>query len=547
MIDAEVRPRITARRGTELRCRGWRQETILRLLENNLEVGERPQDLVIYAGSAKAARDWDAYHLTVDLLKTLDEDQTLVMQSGKPVGVFPTQATSPLVVMAAGNVVGTVFGEPEYQHAVDQGLVIFPGMTAGAWQYIGSQGIVQGTYETFMACAREHFDGSLAGRRILTAGSGGMGGAQGLAGVLAGAATLLVDVHRGRLERRVSEGYVDLVAADLESALALWDEAAEVGEGRSVGVVANAVDVHERLLADGRIPDVVTDQTTTDPRAYYPVGYTSDEAEQLRDRDLRGYEEEALATLGRHVEAMLAFQEAGAIVFEYGNGLRAMGERAGVRDATTRIEQFTKRFIRPMFCEAIGPFRWIAVTGEQNDIKTIDETLLKMFADVPRVTSWLGKARRIHFTGLPARTCWLGHTERTRAAVRVNEMVASGELSGPIAFTRDHLDAGSASIPFRETEGMIDGSDAVSDWAFLNALLNGAAGADLIAIHSSCHAGMTVIADGSENASHRLRRVLDADTGMGIIRYADAGYERAVQARERHNLSPVNSTRRMTT
>jgi urocanate hydratase len=509
------------------------------MLENNLEIGERPEDLVIYAGRGKAARDWESYHRITEALRYLEEDETLVIQSGKPVGIWRTHPAAPLVVMANGNVTAGPSPE-EFYELLDAGLTIWPGMTAAAWQYIGAQGIVQGTYESFMAAGRTFFGGSLAGRTILTGGCGGMGGAQPLAGKLAGASILVAEVHSERLRRRKDTGYLDEYTADVSGAIEQWLTAARGGVARSVGVVANVVEVMEALLERGILPDIVTDQTTTDPRdGYCPVGLSALETTRLRADAPDELVALARQTLARHARAMLEFQRRGSIVFEYGNWLRREALRAGVEEAM-EIPSFVTLFIRPMFCEAIGPFRWIAISGSEATIATIDALFAELFSDVPRVTEWLEKAKTIAFTGLPARICWLGHHERTRAALAVNDLIRAGTLEGPVAFTRDHLDAGSASIPERETEAMADGSDAISDWALLNALLNGAAGADLIALHGlagrSQSAGVTLVADGSAEAAERIERVLEADTGLGILRYADAGYGAAAAAAERNDL-----------
>ena len=509
------------------------------MLENNLEIGERPEDLVIYAGRGKAARDWESYHRITEALRYLEEDETLVIQSGKPVGIWRTHPAAPLVVMANGNVTAGPSPE-EFYELLDAGLTIWPGMTAAAWQYIGAQGIVQGTYESFMAAGRTFFGGSLAGRTILTGGCGGMGGAQPLAGKLAGASILGAEVHSERLRRRKDTGYLDEYTADVSGAIEQWLTAARGGVARSVGVVANVVEVMEALLERGILPDIVTDQTTTDPRdGYCPVGRSALETTRLRADAPDELVALARQTLARHARAMLEFQRRGSIVFEYGNWLRREALRAGVEEAM-EIPSFVTLFIRPMFCEAIGPFRWIAISGSEATIATIDALFAELFSDVPRVTEWLEKAKTIAFTGLPARICWLGHHERTRAALAVNDLIRAGTLEGPVAFTRDHLDAGSASIPERETEAMADGSDAISDWALLNALLNGAAGADLIALHGlagrSQSAGVTLVADGSAEAAERIERVLEADTGLGILRYADAGYGAAAAAAERNDL-----------
>jgi urocanate hydratase len=472
------------------------------MLENNLEIGERPEDLVIYAGRGKAARDWESYHRITEALRYLEEDETLVIQSGKPVGIWRTHPAAPLVVMANGNVTAGPSPE-EFYELLDAGLTIWPGMTAAAWQYIGAQGIVQGTYESFMAAGRTFFGGSLAGRTILTGGCGGMGGAQPLAGKLAGASILVAEVHSERLRRRKDTGYLDEYTADVSGAIEQWLTAARGGVARSVGVVANVVEVMEALLERGILPDIVTDQTTTDPRdGYCPVGLSALETTRLRADAPDELVALARQTLARHARAMLEFQRRGSIVFEYGNWLRREALRAGVEEAM-EIPSFVTLFIRPMFCEAIGPFRWIAISGSEATIATIDALFAELFSDVPRVTEWLEKAKTIAFTGLPARICWLGHPER-------------------------------------ETEAMADGSDAISDWALLNALLNGAAGADLIALHGlagrSQSAGVTLVADGSAEAAERIERVLEADTGLGILRYADAGYGAAAAAAERNDL-----------
>ncbi len=530
---------VTAARGLTLRCRGWRQESILRMLENNLEIGERPEDLVVYAGRGKAARDWESYHKIVSALRSLGEDETLVVQSGKPVGIWQTQVDAPLVVMANGNI--TAGPNPaEFYELLDAGLTIWPGMTAAAWQYIGPQGIVQGTYETFTAAGRSNFGGSLAGRTILTAGCGAMSGAQPLAGKLAGASILVAEVCEERLRRRKDTGYLDDYTRDVSGAIDTWLDAARKGVARSLGVVANVVEVMEALLESGINPDIVTDQTTTDPRdGYCPVGLSPEETAHLRVAAPDELVALAQETLALHVHAMLELQRRGSLVFEYGNWLRREALSAGVEDAM-EIPSFVTLFIRPMFCEGIGPFRWIAISGSEATIATIDGLVADMFSDVPRVTGWLEKAQNIPFTGLPARICWLGHRQRTAAALAVNELIGSGKIEGPVAFTRDHLDAGSASIPERETEAMADGSDAISDWALLNAMLNGAAGADLVALHGlagrSQSAGVTLVADGSADAARRIERVLDADTGLGILRYADAGYETARAAAGRYGL-----------
>jgi urocanate hydratase len=532
--------KIKAQRGGELRCKGWRQEAILRMLENNLENAERPEELIIYAGSAKAARDWESYDRIVAALKTMDEDQTLVVQSGKPVGLFTTHRLSPIAVIANGNLVGRWASMTGFQEMIDAGLSMYGGMTAGAWQYIGSQGILQGTYETFMAAGRKLFGGSLEGRFVVTAGLGGMGGAQPLAGVLAGAAILVVEADPERVDRRLREGYLQHRSDDLDSALALVLAAKERGEPISVGLVANIADVLDALLERGILPDIVTDQTTVDPiRGYVPRGMSASECDELRARDRDELIRRADATLIDHIRAMLEFQQRGAEVFEYGNGLRARAQMLGVTDAF-EMGIFTERYIRPLFCEGVGPFRWLAISGNPQDIYEVDDIILEQFAGEP-ITHWISAAREVvQFTGLPARIGWLGYGGRRKLGLLVNEAVASGRLSGPIAFTRDHLDSGSVAAPVRETERMRDGSDGIADWPILNALLNTASHADLVAVHGfggqAQSAGATTVADGSAQAAERLGAVLTNDPGIGVLRYADAGYETAIETAQRAGL-----------
>ncbi len=524
--------------GNTLRCKGWRQEVILRLLENNLANAESPADLVIYMSWAKAARDWESFDRIVAALKMLEEDQTLVMQSGRPVGMFPTQGTTPLVVMANGNVVGAWNGEAEFRALERKGLTIMPGMTAAAWQYIGSQGILQGTYQTFAAAGQQHFGGSLAGRLIVTGGCGGMSGAQPLAGQLAGAATLVVEVDEARIDRRIATGYCQRKTGDLDEALAWCRAAQTAGEGLSVGLIGNVATVLETLIERGITPDIVTDQTIADPvNGYVPEGMTTAAAAELRRSDPAELKARADRTLIRHVRAMMTLKERGALVFEYGNNLRKFAFEAGMQDAFG-FRSFVEMFIRPLFCEGIGPFRWIAASGDPEDIHKIDDLILSLFPPDHRIASWIRTARdHVQFTGLPARIGWLGLGERKRLALAVNDLVASGALSGPIAFTRDHLDSGSATLPHRETENMMDGSDAISDWPILNALLNCASGADLVAVHALGNwgqsAGVTTIATGSADAAARLARVMDNDPGIGVLRHADAGYPTARDAARR--------------
>jgi urocanate hydratase len=533
---------VTAERGTTLRCKGWRQEAILRLLENNLENAEDPDNLVIYMSIARAARDWTSFDRIVATLAEMREDQTLVVQSGKPIGVFPGQATTPLVIMANGNIVGEWSREENRRRLDDMGLTIMPGMTAGAWQYIGSQGILQGTYETFMSVARQHFGGTLAGRLLFTAGCGGMSGAQPLAGKLAGASTLVVEIDQARIDRRIASGYCDASIDNLDEALKRWTAARDAKQPLALALRANAAHVLPTLLECGIVPDIVTDQTFPDPlKGYVPVELSLDETRRLRETDPDKLIELARASVARHVRAMLTAQERGAVVFEYGNGLRAEAKAGGVGDAFA-IRSFVDLYIRPLFCQGIGPFRWIAVSGNPADIHAIDEMILRSFSSNHPIVSWIEKARdHVKFTGLPARIGWLGYGERSRLALIVNDAVRDRKISAPIVFTRDHLDSGSAALPHRETENMRDGSDAIADWPLLNALLNCASGADLVAIHGlggrGVSAGVTVVADGTDSAAERLRRVLDGDTGIGVLRHADAGYDLAQEQAERTGLA----------
>jgi urocanate hydratase len=541
MSEGQPANRITAQRGPTLRCKGWRQEAILRLLENNLENGEDPDNLVVYMSIAKAARDWESFERTVRALQELEDDETLVMQSGKPIGRFRTRGGGPLVVMANGNLVGRWSNDDSMMALAERGLTIFPGFTAAAWQYIGSQGIVQGTYETFMACARKHFGGSLRGRWLVTGGCGGMGGAQPLAGLMAGAATLVVEIDPDKIQRRIDAGYCQRMVEDLGEALRLCLDAKERGEAISVGLVANCAKVLPELVRRGLTPDVLTDQTSTEPlHGYFPAGLSVAETRDLWRSDPEQAKRLALTSMRRHVEAMLVLKERGAVTFEYGNNLRNRAEAGGCARAF-EIGSFVELFIRPLFCQGIGPFRWIAISGEPSDIYAIDDLILREFASNERICSWIRLARgHIHFQGLPARIGWLGHTERSRLAILVNDAVERGEISGPVAFTRDHLDAAAAAMPFRETEHLKDGSDAIADWPILDALLNGAAGADLVTVHGLADygqsAGVTLIADGRPETATRLKAVLDCDTGLGILRYADARYETAETAAARHKL-----------
>lgn len=531
--------RITAARGSTLRCKGWRQEAILRMLENNLENAERPEELIIYGGTGKAARDWDAFHRIVKALQELGNEETLLIQSGKPVGVFRTQRDAPRVLIANAHLVPRWSTWEQFYELERLGLTMYGQMTAGGWSYIGSQGIVQGTYETFAAAARTHFGGSLKGRLVLTGGMGGMGGAQPLAVTMNGGVCLDVEVDEARIRRRVETGYCNVLVRDLDEALTMAEEAKRDGRPLSIGLVGNCAEVHPELVRRGLKPDVITDQTSAhDPLGgYIPQGLSVREAADLRASDPKEYVRRARDSIADHVRAMLAFQRAGSVVFEYGNGIRGQAKEAGVEEAFA-FRGFIPLFIRPMFFEGRGPFRWVAVTGEPEDIRRTDSVVLREFAGNESLVRWIALAEKhLPWEGLPARVCWLGYGERARFGVIINRMVALGELSGPIVITRDHLDAGSVASPYRETEGMRDGSDAIADWPILNALVNTAAGADLIAVHNgggvgigySTHAGALLVCDGTEEAERRIERVLTTDPGLGVVRHADAGYDEAVR------------------
>ncbi len=533
--------RIVAQRGLALRCKGWKQETILRMLENNLENGERPEDLVIYMSAAKAARNWDAFDRIVGALKDLGNDETLVVQSGKPIARFRTHARAPRVILANGLVVGRWTDEATVYRLEQAGLTITAGMTAAAWQYIGSQGILQGTWQSFASAADTYFGGSLAGRTILTCGCGGMGGAQPLAGKMAGAATLVVEVNPARMQKRIDTGYLDRMTASIDEAIARIEEVRQRGAGGSVGLAGNVADVYEALLARNWQPDILTDQCTVDPRrGYVAAGLTPAQMEALVQSDPDAALARGNETLLRHVGAMLEFRQRGALTFEYGNTLRMRAADLGLEAALT-MESFVTLFIRPLFCEGIGPFRWVAASGDAKDIDAVDTLIEGLFPAGHGIRRWIALARKhVQFQGLPARIGWLGHGERARLALAVNAAVADGRISGPIAFTRDHLDAGSVASPFRETEKMKDGSDPIADWPILNALLACSTGADLVAVHANVgrmmSAGQTAIADGTPAAAERLEAVLNGDTGLGIARYADAGYASAIEACERHGV-----------
>ena len=540
-------PRIVrAPRGSQLSCKGWHQEAALRCLMNNLdpEVAERPEELVVYGGTGKAARDWRSFEAIVRELTALENDETLLVQSGKPVAVFRTHEYAPRVLIANSNLVGAWANWEHFHELERKGLMMYGQMTAGSWIYIGSQGIVQGTFETFAAMADRHFGGSLAGRLILSGGMGGMGGAQPLAATLNGAVFLGVEVERERIERRVRTGYCDRLALDLDEALRICADAVEQKRAVSVGLVGNCAEVLPEIVRRGVKIDAVTDQTSAhDPlNGYVPAGLSTEEAEELRRTDAKGYVERSMQSMARHVEAMLALQRAGAIAFDYGNNIRKFAYDAGLTDAF-EIPGFVPEYIRPLFCEGKGPFRWVALSGSPEDIRRTDDLALELFPEDGTLERWMRLAReRVQFQGLPARICWLGLGERAEMGEAINELVRRGELQAPVAIGRDHLDTGSVASPFRETEGMRDGTDAVADWPILNALLNTASGASWVSFHHgggvgigySLHAGQVSVADGTPEAAKRLNRVLTNDPGLGVARHVDAGYEEAeATAREK--------------
>ena len=528
---------VRAPRGTTLSCKGWQQEAALRMLMNNLDpdVAERPADLVVYGGTGKAARNWESFDAIVRSLQALENDETLLVQSGKPVAVFRTHAHAPRVLIANSNLVGRWATWDHFRELERKGLMMYGQMTAGSWIYIGSQGIVQGTYETFGAVARQHFGGSLAGRFILTAGLGGMGGAQTLAATMQGAAILGIDVDRTRIEKRLTTGYCDKMTDSLDTALAWIGEATAAQRALSVGLIGNAAEVIPELVRRGVTPDVVTDQTSAHDmlNGYVPTAMSMADASALRESDPQEYVRRSTASAVEHVRAMRALQDRGAITFDYGNNIRTVAFDAGLADAFT-IPGFVPEYIRPLFCEGKGPFRWAALSGDPADIARTDRLALELFPHDTHLRTWIEKAQeKIQFQGLPARICWLGQGDRAKFGVALNDLVANGELSAPIVIGRDHLDTGSVASPFRETEAMKDGSDAIADWAILNALLNVASGSTWVSFHhgggvgigNSLHAGQVIVADGTPEMRLRLERVLTNDPGIGVARHADAGYE----------------------
>jgi urocanate hydratase len=530
---------IRAPRGRELTCKGWHQEAALRMLMNNLdpEVAERPDELIVYGGAGKAARNWECFDALVRSLRELENDETLLVQSGKPVGIFRTHEWAPRVLIANANLVPHWATLEEFLRLEALGLIMYGQMTAGSWIYIGTQGIVQGTFETFAAVAERHFGGDLRGRLVVSGGMGGMGGAQPLAATMNGAAYLGIDVDPARIERRIRTGYCDRMTFDLDEALRWVLDAKARGDALSVGLVGNCADVLPELVRRGIVPDVLTDQTSAhDPlNGYIPAGLSVEQAEALRRAHPQDYIKRAYDSIARHVEAMLALKRQGAVTFEYGNNIRKQAELAGVTDAF-EFPGFVVAYIRPLFCQGRGPFRWVALSGDPEDIRKTDELVLELFPEDRILRRWITLAReKVRFQGLPARICWLGYGERAEFGLAINEWVREGKLAAPIVIGRDHLDCGSVASPYRETEGMKDGSDAIADWPILNALLNTASGASWVAFHHgggvgigySLHAGQVIVADGTHEGAVRLERVLTNDPGIGIARHADAGYEEA--------------------
>jgi urocanate hydratase len=547
-MSSSYTPRtVRAPRGTTLTCKGWLQEAAYRMIQNNLdpEVAERPEDLIVYGGRGKAARDWECFEAILETLKNLEDGETLLVQSGKPVVVFKTHPDAPRVLIANSNLVPYWATQAQFDELDAKGLIMYGQMTAGSWIYIGTQGILQGTYETFSALARQRGWSSLKGKFVLTAGLGGMGGAQPLAVTMNEGVALVVEIDPARAQRRLEHRYVDVVVDELEEAMTMVEEALRDKKPLSVGLIGNAADIFPELGARGVTPDVVTDQTPAhDVMMYVPNKMTLEEANHLRDTNPDEYTRRSMQAMARHVEAMLAFQKRGAEVFDYGNNLRQRAYDAGVKNAFD-YAGFVPAYIRPLFCLGKGPFRWVALSGDPEDIYRTDEAVMDLFPEDEHLHRWLTMAReRVHFQGLPARICWLGYGERVQAGLKFNQMVAHGIVKAPIVIGRDHLDAGSVASPNRETEGMRDGSDAISDWAILNALINAVGGATWVSFHHgggvgigySQHAGQVIVADGTPEAARRLERVLNTDPGMGVVRHADAGYPEAIQAARGHGL-----------
>jgi urocanate hydratase len=539
---------IQAPRGSQLNTKGWIQEAALRMLMNNLdpEVAERPQDLVVYGGIGKAARNWDAFEAIVNSLKNLENDETLLVQSGKPVAIFKTHSDAPRVIISNSMLVPKWATWDYFRELDAKGLIMYGQMTAGSWIYIGTQGILQGTYETFAECARKYFNSDLSGKFVLTAGLGGMGGAQPLAATMNGAAFLGIDVDRSRIKKRLDTGYVDILTDNLDEAIKIVLDAKSNKKALSVGLVGNAGEILPELIKRNIIPDVLTDQTSAHDtlNGYVPMGMSYEQALELRKSNPQKYIQLAKETIAVHVRAMLEMQKRGAIAFDYGNNIRAEAKEMGVEDAFN-IPGFVPEYIRPLFCDGKGPFRWAALSGDPEDIYITDQAVMDAFPDNKHLINWIRMAqKKVHFQGLPARICWLGYGERAKIGKIFNDLVASGKVKAPIVIGRDHLDCGSVASPNRETEAMLDGSDAIADWPILNALLNTIGGASWVSVHHgggvgmgySIHAGMVIVADGTKEAEKRLDRVLTYDPGMGIVRHADAGYQRAIDNAKKFNI-----------
>ncbi|MFP3871618.1 MAG: urocanate hydratase [Candidatus Aenigmatarchaeota archaeon] len=536
---------IKAPRGPELNCKGWKQEAMLRQLKNNLENAEDPDNLIVYGGSGKAARNWESYEKIIEILKELENDETLLVQSGKPVGFFKTFEKAPCVVIANSNIVPKWSTWDKFYELEDLGLMMYGQMTAGSWCYIGTQGIIQGTYETFAAAARKHFNGDLKGKLCLSGGLGGMGGAQPLAIKMNKGVALLVEINPERAQKRVDAGYCDMVLEDLDEAVEVATNAKEEKEPKAIGLIGNTAETHPELLDRGVVPDIVTDQTSAhDAMAYFPKGISFEDALDMKEADPEEYKKKSMESMKLHCKTMVKMQEKGAIAFDYGNNLRGQAYEAGFENAFA-YPGFVPAYIRPMFCEGRGPFRWIALSGDPEDILKTDEVVKELFPDNEQLINWIELAEEhLPWEGLPARVCWLGYGERHKFAKKINEMVKSGEIKAPISITRDHLDAGSVASPNRETENMKDGSDAVADWPLLNAMLNISAGADSVSIHNgggvgiglSTHAGMVVVADGTDEAEENIERVFKTDPGSGVVRHADAGYEKAIEFAKKNDI-----------
>lgn len=540
---------VTVPRGTQLTCKNWQIEAAYRMIQHNLdpENAERPEDLIVYGGLGKAARNWEAYDAIIDALKNLEPDETLLVQSGKPVGIAHTYTSAPRVIIANSNLVPKWATWDEFRRLDKLGLMMYGQMTAGSWIYIGTQGILQGTYETFAECARQHFGGDLFGRFVLTGGMGGMGGAQPLAATFAGAVSITVEIDEKRIDKRIHDGYCDLKVDNLDEALKLVDQFKAERKAISIGLIGNCAEVLPELLNRGIIPDVVTDQTAAhDPlNGYYPAGYTKEAADKLRAENPDLYLQESYKSIAKHVDAMLGFMNKGAVVFDYGNNIRGIAKDYGNIQNAFDFPGFVPAYIRPLFCDGKGPFRWVALSGDPQDIKVTDDAVMELFPNDTALHRWIENAqKRVGYQALPARICWLGYGERMKAGMLFNELVRTGKVSAPIVIGRDHLDCGSVASPFRETEAMLDGSDAIADWVYFNFALNAVGGASWVSLHHgggvgmglSLHAGMVVVADGSEEADGRLKRVLTYDPLMGILRHADAGYDRAKNNAEKFGI-----------